>query len=123
MLNKIIIILIPTITYLIFWIWTNKLINSKIKNIESRKKYKKVFREHTSDVFAPIFLVAVVIILIFFSKEENIKDDNFSIVYIIMKFILLIPIIGIAKIKFEYVKADIIKLKTKNESEIIDNLK
>ena len=90
MLNKIIIILIPTITYLIFWIWTNKLINSKIKNIESRKKYKKVFREHTSDVFAPIFLVAVVIILIFFSKEENIKDDNFSIVYIIMKFIAIL---------------------------------
>ena len=123
MLTKIVIILIPTITYFMFWIWTNKLINSKIKNTESRKKYKKSFSQNTADVFAPIFLISNVVILMFFSKEENAKDGNFAIFYIVMKFILLIPLIGIAKIKFEYVKADIIKLKTKTESEIIDSLK
>ena len=123
MLTKIVIILIPTITYFMFWIWTNKLINSKIKNTDSRKIYKKSFSQNTADVFAPIFLISIVIILMFFSKEENAKDGNFAIFYIVMKFILLIPLIGIAKIKFEYVKADIVKLKTKTESEIIDSLK
>ncbi|SHG89950.1 hypothetical protein SAMN05443549_10870 [Flavobacterium fluvii] len=123
MLIKIIISIIPVIAFSIFWVWTNQLINSKITNIGDRTKYKKYFRENISDLFAPVFLISLIIILIFFSKEENTKEGNFAIVFIVMKIILLIPQIGIAKIKFEYVKADIIKLKTNTESEIISNLK
>ena len=76
MLTKIVIILIPTITYFMFWIWTNKLINSKIKNTESRKKYKKAFGINLVDVFAPIFLIPVLIIMMFSFKEEYAKDGN-----------------------------------------------
>ncbi|MFV8368031.1 hypothetical protein [Flavobacterium sp. LB2R40] len=123
MLIKIAIILIPTIAYFIFWIFTNKLINSKINNTESKKKYKKVFREHTSDIFAPIFLIAVVIIFVFFTKEDKTTEDGFDMFYIVMKFILLIPLIGIAIIKLKYVKAEISNLKTKSEFEITKNLK
>jgi len=122
MQTKIIIILIPIITYCIFWFWTNKMINSKIKNIESRKKYKKAFRINLADVFAPIFLIPVLIILMLSFKEEYAKDGNFTIFFLVAKFLLIIPLIGIAKIKFEYVKSDLLKLKNETEIEIMDSL-
>ena len=56
----------------------------------------------------------------FFSKEENAKDGNFAIFYIVMKFILLIPLIGIAKIKFEYVMKSG-QLFPKNITEVLQN--
>jgi hypothetical protein len=123
MLTKIIISIIPIIAYSIFWIWTNQMINSKITSINNRTKYKKYFRENISDLFAPVFLMSLIIILIFFSKEENTKEGNFAIVFIVLKIVLLIPQILIAKIKFEYVKSDIVKLKTKTEIDVINGLK
>jgi fumarate reductase subunit C len=99
------------------------MINSKITSINNRTKYKKYFRENISDLFAPVFLMSLIIILIFFSKEENTKEGNFAIVFIVLKIVLLIPQILIAKIKFEYVKSDIVKLKTKTEIDVINGLK
>ena len=122
MQTKIIIILIPIIAYCIFWFWTNRLINSKIKNTESRKKYKKAFGINLVDVFAPIFLIPVLIIMMFSFKEEYAKDGNFAIFFLVMKFLLIIPLIGIAKIKFEYVKSDLLKLKNETEIEIMADL-
>lgn len=123
MLAKIIISIIPIIAYSIFWILTDQLINSKIVSIGNRTKFKKYFRENISDLFAPVFLTSLIFVLIFFSEEENTNEGNFTIVFIVLKIVLLIPQIGIAKIKFEYIKSDIVKLKTKTEIEIINGLK
>ncbi len=122
MLNKISIIAIPIFIYIMFWIWTNWLINSKIKNKENRKRFKKYFNENISDVFKPIFLISGLIILIFFTKRHGTINDFFNIGYIIMDCILFYFVIRIATIKYEYIKRDIIDLKTKTETEIIERL-
>jgi hypothetical protein len=122
MLNKISIIAIPIFIYIMFWIWTNWLINSKIKNKENRKRFKKYFNENISDVFKPIFLISGLIILIFFTKRDGTINDFFNIGYIIMDCILFYFVIRIATIKYEYIKRDIIDLKTKTETEIIERL-
>lgn len=120
MLAKITIILVPTIAYFIFWLWANRLVNSKIKNNEIKKKYKQSLNKKAADVFAPIFLIAVIIILLFFIDKGTHEKNGFDIFIIVLKFVLLIPLLGIAKIQFGHLKKDIANLKNKTETEIIE---
>ncbi len=119
---KLIIGIIPIIIYLTVLLWTNKLINDKIKNKENKALYKKVFNRNLIDVFAPFFLMPTIIFLTLSIKDD--KDRIFTIIFIFLNIIfLLIPLIGIAKIKYKYLKADTVRLKTKTENEIINGLK
>lgn len=123
MVTKLIIGVIPIITYVIIWFWINALINDRIKNKENRIRYKKYFGKNLIDVLTPFFFISTIIIWALLTKDQNEKERNFNIIFIFLNIIfLLIPQIGIAKIKLKRVKLDLAKLKTQTEIEIIDTI-
>jgi hypothetical protein len=85
---KIAITTTPLIIMIIAFIWTNWLINSRIKSKADRKKYKKFFNERLSIFFQPFFILTFLIGIALFPKPDS--WVTFGIIMFCLKFILMI---------------------------------
>lgn len=117
---QIILSIIPVIIYLIIWLWTRRLISSKLTNRGDKKKYSKYFNKRLGEFFASIFLFFIVISVSIFPKENQFKGAE--LVNYILRLMLLIVQAVYSVIVFPSIKRLISNLKNGDTTDILKDI-
>ena len=117
---QIILSIIPVVIYIGTWLWTRRLISSKLTNKGDRKKYNKYFNKRLGEFFAPIFLFFVIISFSIFPQDNQFVGRE--LVLYILRLILLIVQAAYSILVFLTFKKLIKNLRNGNTTDILNDI-
>jgi len=117
---QIILSIIPVVIYIGTWLWTRRLISSKLTNKGDRKKYNKYFNKRLGEFFTPIFLFFVIISFSIFPQDNQFVGRE--LVLYILRLILLIVQAAYSILVFLTFKKLIKNLRNGNTTDILNDI-
>jgi hypothetical protein len=122
-LDRIIIIILPIIAYIIVWVWTSQLIKIKIIDKENRKKYKKFFYKRLGLIFQPIFVLSFILLAALYpEKNAMLVFGGIGIFFFVLKIVIMLMQGTISFFLFKGVQINIKNLRTETEENILKDI-